>query len=162
MITPKLLTNECAAHYPRLWTFIESLGNARNTRKFPVMLEVCIFTHQFEDWVMLITEFMADSLDTMLVGTPWDYYGPDPMVGERLDYLAEFIGDLIAKEPEMGKQILQDLMDWRNAIMTYTAPVQTPKYLTTVKCPDCGYYSIMRSEGNYFCVNNECRIAWAK
>lgn len=163
-ITPKLLTSEASAHYPRLWGLVEALSHNRHTRKYPIMLDIISFTQQFEDWILVSTQHIADTLNEPAPDRSgrWKHYGADPLVAERLDYFADNIGAFIAKNETIGMQMIYDLGDWHKAILMHTSPAHTPRYMVSIKCSMCNEYSVLKHDHDYFCVNKECQHSWIK
>ncbi len=161
MITPRLLTSECSAHYPRLWNLIEDASTNQHVRKYPIMLDMINFIQEFENWVIVNTDHIAlvtkiDAPDHVNSAP----YGANPLIELRLDYFAEYIGHLVLKQEEIAKQMLYDLGDWHHAILQRTAPSSLPQYNGRKRCPNCGKHSVLQHEKDYFCVNRECQHSW--
>jgi hypothetical protein len=159
--TPKLLTSECAAHFPRLWNLIESLSHNKDTRRYPIMLDMINFCQEFELWITVSTDHMGIFLEI----EPPNYavevtYGANPLVSLRLDFFADNIGAMLLQQEDIAMQMLYDLADWHNAILQRTAPPNLPKYNGRRKCPECGEYAVLQHEKDLFCVNRECQHSW--
>lgn len=160
-ITPRLLTSECAAHYPRLWNLIESLSHNKDVRRYPIMLDMINFCQEFEIWITISTDHIAEVLKEEApehAGQP--VYGANPIVELRLEYFADAIGDFIGKQQTIGTDMIYDLADWHEAILQRTAPENLPKYNSRRKCPECGEYAVLQHEKDLFCVNRECQHSW--
>ena len=157
--TPRLYTAECSAHYPRLYSLAEALTHTRTVRKYPIILDTFAFAHDFENW----TQIVAEEIESVTqIRAPyrlyeWDKYGADPIVADRLDYLANHITDYVQLQPELGVHILQDLLNWRSMIVMRSG---LPKYLSSKRCKDCGEYAVMKYADGYFCANKECQYSW--
>lgn len=162
--TPRLLTSECAAHYPRLWGLIESLSSNRTVRKYPIMLDMISFTQEFEKWVMSTTDHMEliTKVSAPARRHTWNHYGADPIVAERLDYFADEIGLMVLKQESIATIMLYDLGDWHHAILQRTAPSELPRYMSSIKCPECQKFAVLKHQSDYFCVNKECQHSWVK
>ena len=162
-ITPRLLTSECAAHYPRLWNLIESSSNNRDVRKYPILLDMINFCQEFENWLVVTTDHMAlvlkDDAPYHVVDHP---YGANPIIELRLDWFADNIGAFLLQQEEIATQMLWDLADWQEAILIRTSPASLPKHNARRKCPECSQYSVMQYSNDFFCVNRECQHAWSK
>jgi hypothetical protein len=122
------------------------------------------FCQQFEMW----TEAIADHMGVVVGVRPphrasqWTAYGADPLVAQRLDFIADHIGELVTKQEDIAKGILYDLADWHNAILLRTAGADVPKYLVTMRCPKCEEFSVMKHGTGYFCGNAACCHEWVK
>lgn len=161
MITPRLLTSECAAHYPRLWHLVESLSDNQTVRPYPITLDMISFIQEFEMWLQISTDHMGDVLK---ISTPTHAanvtYGALPIVGYQLDFFADYIGDLVVKQQTIATQMLRDLADWHEAMLMRTAPINLPRYNGKRKCPACGNRSVLQHANDLFCVNNDCNHTW--
>lgn len=162
--SPRLLTSECSAHYPRLWALVESLSNNRNVRKYPIMLDMISFSQEFATWIDITTEHIGAVLEKDVPNrkNEWTRYGADPLVAERLDFFADNIGEFVLKEEDIAKQMLFDLSDWHDAILMRTAPIDLPKYMATIRCPECTKYAVLKHAKEYFCANKDCGYSWVK
>jgi len=160
-MTPRLLTSECSAHYPRLWHLVESVSDNKDVRKYPVMLDMVNFIQEFENWVFVST----DHLGQLLRAEPPKSvskrtYGPLPIVGERLDFFGKHIEACMMRQEKIAKMLLEELNDWHGAILTRTAPENLPKYIGRKKCPICEQKSVMGYNNDLFCVNRNCQHTW--
>ena len=159
--TPKLLTSECAAHYPRLWHLIESLSDNREVRPYPIMLDMISFIQEFETWCTITSEHIAVVLK---LEAPNDaanvIYGALPVVSYQLDFIADNIGSFLVKQETIAMQMLQDLANWHEAMLLRTAPENLPRYNGKRKCPECGKRSVLQHSKDLFCVNKLCNYAW--
>jgi hypothetical protein len=159
---PRLLTSECAAHYPRLWALVENFSDGKRTRKYPVALNMITFSQEFEMWVLTVTDHISDVLqnDPPVRRAAWSHYGADPLVAERLDYFAENINKFLDTHANIGKTMLEDLQEWHRAILMRTNTSATPKYMTTIKCQSCRKLSVIKHGKEYWCSNIECGYSW--
>ena len=161
--TPRLLTSECSAHYPRLWNLVETFSGSRSVRRYPIILDTISFTQQFAEWINVNTEHIANVLDLdFTIPDVQVQYGADPVVAERLEFFADHIGEFLLVQEDIAKQMLYDLAEWHFAILLRTANSVPPKYFATKSCPECKRYSILRYEKDFFCCNNDCNHAWVK
>ena len=162
--TPKLLTSECSAHYPRLWGLVETLSETRTVRKYPIMLDMITFCQEFELWVIAMSDHIGLTLriEPPVRRASWSHYGADPLVAERLDFIADNIGAFMLRNEDLAKTILYDLGDWHHAILMRTNSNAVPKYMTTIKCPECKQNSVMKHGTDYWCANAECCHSWQK
>lgn len=161
-ITPRLLTSECTAHYPRLWNLIEQSSGNRDARRYPILLNMIAFCQEFEAWVVVNTDHISIVLDEPVpehASIPT--YGSNPLVELRLEWFADHIGAFVLKQEEIAVQMLTDLADWHNAILQRTTPASLPKHNARKRCPECEQYSVMQYEQDYFCVNQECQWSWS-
>jgi len=159
--TPRLLTSECAAHFPRLWNLVESLAHNSHVRRYPIMLDMINFCQEFELWITVTTDHIGLVLgDDPPMSATQVTYGADPIVAIRLDYFADKIGDMVLAQEDIAKQMLYDLGDWHHAILQRTAPPNLPEYNGRRKCPKCGEHSVLQHETDLFCVNRECQHSW--
>jgi hypothetical protein len=161
VVTPRLLTSECSAHYPRLWNLIEDVSTQQHVRRYPIMLDMINFIQEFENWVIVNTDHIAsviklDAPEYVEVAS----YGAQPLISLRLEYFADYIGHFVLKQEEIAKQMLYDLGDWHHAILQRTAPPSLPHYNGRKRCPNCGKHSVLQHEKDYFCVNRECQHSW--
>lgn len=161
---PRLLTSECAAHYPRLWSLVEALSHTNTIRKYPVMLNTVSVMQRFESWVYDITDYMAyvlhDQVPSKLI--KYKSYGADPIVGERLEYLGENVDLLAAQDAGMAHAIVEELQQWHDSILIRTTMQGQPKYVSSVPCIECKYNSIVKYDSTYYCMNAECLHTWQK
>ena len=162
--TPRLLTSECSAHYPRLWGLVETLSETRTVRRYPIMLDMITFTQEFETWVTTMAEHIGLVLGVKVPSrrTSWSHYGADPLVAEMLDFLADNIGAFVLKDEALAKVMLYDLGDWHHAILLRTNGETVPKYMSTLKCPECAKNSVMKHGPDYWCANSDCCYSWQK
>ena len=162
--TPRLYTSECSAHYPRLWNLVESLSSNKVVRKYPIMLDLISFTKEFAVWTEIAVGELSRITDEPIPNRTnlWSKYGADPLIGEWLDYFADHIGNYINENPNVGKQLLNDLISWHHAILLRTAPSELPRYMSSIKCPECSEYSVMKHSKDYFCLNKDCCHSWVK
>lgn len=162
--TPKLLTSECSAHYPRLWGLIETLSETRTVRRYPIMLDMITFTQEFETWVITVTDHIGMTVKKTPPSrrTSWSHYGADPLVAELLDFFGNNIGAFMLANEELAKVMLYDLADWHYAILMRTNGETVPKYMTTIKCPECHQNSVMKHGKDYWCANSDCCHSWQK
>lgn len=159
--TPKLLTSECAAHYPRLWHLIESVSENRDVRPYPIMLDMINFIQEFETWCMITSEHIALVLKLEAPSHAANVtYGSLPVVGYQLDFIADQIGAFLCKQETIAIQMLEDLADWHEAMLLRTAPENLPRYNGKRKCPQCNNRSVLQHARDLFCVNKECNHAW--
>lgn len=159
--TPKLLTSECAAHYPRLWTLIEYVAHPKNVRKYPIMLDMITFTQMFQQWLFDTTDLIGDLLDL----TPPNHvaqpeYGVNPLIELRLDFLSDHVHKLLKYHEDNATTIIYDLIEWRASILTRTSGEFFPEYNARRKCPNCKSQSIMQYDNNAFCVAQHCFYEW--
>jgi len=119
------------------------------------------FVQEFEDWITVQTDHIGNVLQ---IAPPTHAanitYGASPIVSMRLDFFAEYIGSFIAKQEDIGKQMIYDLGDWHHAILLRTAPADLPEYKSRKKCPECTKPSIMKCGSEYVCVNKDCLFSW--
>lgn len=164
-VTPQLLTNECAAHYPRLYGLAESLSRAKTVRRHPIVLDLIAIAQEFELWTKVVVKQMGNDLD---LDTPYrafsseNQFGSPALVGERLDFIAQYVGDYVAHDGNLALQILDALVEWHKLILDRTGLPELPKYAATIKCPECRQYSTLRYLTDYLCVNRECCHSWVK
>ena len=162
--TPKLLTSECSAHYPRLWGLIETLSETRTVRKYPIMLNMVTFCQEFELWVTTMTDHIGivTKHEPPSRTTSWAHYGADPLIAERLDFFADYIGEFMLHHEALAKTMLYDLGDWHYAILMRTNSSAIPKYMASLRCPDCKQFSVMKHGADYWCANAGCNHSWQK
>jgi len=160
--TPKLLTSECAAHYPCLWTLIEYVAHPKTVRKYPIMLDMITFCQMFQQWLFVTTDSMGELLDL----TPPNHiaqpeYGANPLVELRLDFLSDHVGKLLKYHEDTATLIIYDLIYWRDQILTRTSGEFFPEYNARRKCPNCKTHAVMCYDESAFCVNQACFYGWA-
>ena len=160
-MTPRLLTSECAAHYPRLWHLVEESSSNRDVRRYPILLDMINFCQEFENWITISTDHIAQVLEE----EPPEHahnpvYGANPIVELRLEYFADEIGKFLLFQELVATQMLWDLTDWHEAILHRTRPEVLPKHNARRKCPECSQYAVMQYEQDFFCVNRECQHTW--
>ena len=161
-VTPKLLTSECAAHYPRLWTLIEHVAYPKRPRKYPIMLDMITFCHMFQDWLLVTTDSMGELLGIQPpTHAAQPDYGTNPLIELRLDYLSDHVHRLLKYHEDTATEIIVDLIYWRESILTRTSGEFFPEYNARRKCPQCKTHAVMCYDENAFCVNQSCFYDWA-
>ena len=160
-MTPRLLTSECAAHYPRLWHLVEESSSNRDARRYPILLDMINFCQEFENWIMITSEHIAMTLNEEAPTHAHEpLYGANPIIELRLEYFADNIGAFLLKQEQIATQMLWDLSDWHDAILYRTRPETLPKHNARRKCPLCSQYAVMQYGADFFCVNRECQHTW--
>ena len=160
-ITPRLLTSECSAHYPRLWHLIEQSSSNKDIRKYPILLDMINFCQEFENWLLVTTEHMGMVLNQELPTHAHEpKYGSSPIIELRLEWFADNIGRFLVRQEEIATQMLFDLSDWHEAILYRTRPEALPKHAARRRCPECQEYAVMQYGQDFFCVNRNCEHTW--
>ena len=160
-MTPRLLTSECAAHYPRLWHLVEESSSNRDVRKYPILLDMINFCQEFENWIIVTTDHIAYVLDEEPPTHAHDpVYGANPIVELRLEYFADEIGAFVLRQEIIATQMLWELTDWHEAILFRTRPETLPKHNARRKCPECNQHAVMQYGQDFFCVKRECQNTW--
>jgi len=162
--TPKLYTSELSAHYGRLWKFAELLLKVPKVRKYPIVLHLISLAQVFADWAADRAELMAYTLDIDFPNRKSVYplFGADPLVGDHLDFIGNELGNYTHEHPELGFEVIGEVIAWHKVVLQRTNWQTMPSYLSTKPCIKCEEYSIIKTNKTYICLNRECEHSWVR